>query len=144
MYGDELTRFRFDRVELADVRHGDRAAGRVAVLGVEEFAPPVRPAAEFAHHPGLEQMIVDVVRVGIEEAAIVVILQKRIDAGRGVIGAKIEHIKWMIAIADVSPHLARQRSALHRGIEVRHLGRIGVQCFRLAHERRHAGSVGGS
>ena len=111
------------------MRHGDRAACRVALFGVEEFSPRVRPAAKFNDHAGLEQMIVDVVRVGVEIAAIPVIFQKRIDAGRGVIGAKSEHVEGMIAIADVSPHLAGQRSSFHLGIEVRHFGGVGVHAF---------------
>ena len=62
--------------------------GRVVVLGVVEIAPRVRPAAEFDDGAGLEKMIVDVECVGVEVAAIVVIFQKRIDAGGGVIAPK--------------------------------------------------------
>jgi hypothetical protein len=40
-------------------------------------------------------MIVDVVRVGVEVAVVAVILQKRIDAGRGMIGAKSKHVEGM-------------------------------------------------
>jgi hypothetical protein len=87
-------------------------------------------------HPR-EQVIVDVQRVGIQIAAIVMVLEKRIDAGRRVIAAKVEDVEGMVAVADISPHLTRARLAGKLRIQVRHLGRVGVQCLRLADDLRH-------
>ena len=66
------------------------------------------------------------------------------------VAAKIEDVERMIPVADVSPHLPRQRLARHRLVEVRHLGRVGVDHPRAPHlighpldqRLKHRGDVG--
>src|SRR5260221_14508902 len=99
----------------------------VALMGVVKITPAVRRAAELDDRTVFEQMIVDVMGVGIEKAAIMVVLEKRVDALRRVIAAKVEDVEGMVAIADIVPHLPGQRLARNRGIEEGHLGGVGVQ-----------------
>ncbi len=82
-------------------------------------------------------MIVEVMRVRIQIPAIIVLLQKRVDAGCGVIATKVEDVVRMVAVADVGPHLARQRFAGDLRVEVRHLGGVGVQRLRLTNDLGH-------
>ena len=92
----------------------------------------MRPAADFHHVAAHEQMIVDVVRIGVQVAAIVVILEERIDAASTMIAPEIKDVERMIAVADIDPHLPRPCFAGNQRIEEGHLGGIGVQDARLA------------
>ena len=80
--GDELPGLLFHLVELANAGQHQMGAGGIAVLALVKVPPAVRPATHFDDGAGSEQVIVDVQGIGIEIAAIRVLFQEGIDAGR--------------------------------------------------------------
>ena len=84
------------------------------------------PTADFEDRSARfgEEMIVDVVGVGVQVA--LVADEHLADAFAAVIVAEIEDVERVVAIADIDPHLTGASLAGNVRIEERHLGGVGV------------------
>ena len=98
----------------------------------------MNPATQFNDVAAAEQVIVNVVCVGVEVAAIVRVAQEGVDAASAVIAAEVEDVEGVVAVAVVDPHLPGQRTAWRqRGVEIGHLGGVGVDHLGLPHQLGH-------